>query len=68
MKRREILGGSLSAAVSAAMPGNLALADGTTRVRPGGPRWPTSSGWAQLKEAVAAAKAGPNVPRLSQFD
>src|SRR5580704_17633501 len=65
MKRRELLGAGLALAGAAALPVPTASAAPLSRVRPGGPGWPSADAWARLGQAVGGRLAPVTMPDLS---
>src|SRR6202012_2594907 len=69
MNRRQMLGASASLAAAAFdVPVAQAAAGTATRVRPGGPGWPSQADWSALSQAVGGRLSPVRVPDLTGAD
>ena len=67
MKRRDLLGAGL-ALTGAALAPAAAKAAAVSRVRPGGPGWPSDADWEGLKKATGGRLSPVTVPDLTGPD
>jgi FAD/FMN-containing dehydrogenase len=68
MKRRFFLGAGLAVAANSAVRVPFSNAALPTRVRPGMPGWPTTSEWAELRQATSGRLAPVTLPDLEASD